>query len=164
MSEDAALLIERLGLAPHPEGGWYRQVHRSGLKVQTPGGERTALTTIYYLLEQNGLERSGTSRWHVVDADEVWHFYAGALLELFIYYPGTGQLSQRTLGSPADGHEAVAVVHAGSWQAARTTGSYSLMGCTVGPGFEFSGFQFVSALADHQQHFKGEMRTLMSLL
>jgi predicted cupin superfamily sugar epimerase len=159
VSEDAGRLIERLGLAPHPEGGWYRQVHRSALRVQTPGGERTALTTIYYLLEQ-----SQVSRWHVVDADEVWHFYAGAPLELFIYYPGTEQLSRRTLGSAAEGTDSVAVVNAGSWQAARSAGSYSLMGCTVGPGFEFSGFKFVSALADHQRHFKGEMHSLASLL
>lgn len=159
MSEDAHGLIERLRLAPHPEGGWYRQLHRSGLKVQTPAGERAALTTIYYLLERNA-----ASRWHVVDADEVWHFYAGAPFELFIYYPGREQLSRRTLGSPAEGHDSVAVVTAGSWQAGRSTGSYSLMGCTVGPGFEFSGFQFVSALADHERHFKGEMRSLADLL
>src|SRR5512145_788844 len=109
MSEDAHGLIERLRLAPHPEGGWYRQLHRSALKVQTPAGERAALTTIYYLLEQNA-----TSRWHVVDADEVWHFYAGAPFELFIYYPAREQLSRRTLGSPAEGHDSVAVVTAGS--------------------------------------------------
>lgn len=118
-----------------------------------------ALTTIYYLLEQDEI-----SRWHVVDADEVWHFYAGAPLELCIYYPPTHQLSRRVLGSPVDDHDSVAVVAAGSWQAARGTGSYSLMGCTVGPGFEFSGFRFVAGLADHQRHFKGELQSLASLL
>jgi hypothetical protein len=159
VSAGAHQLIERLGLTPHPEGGWYRQVHRSLLKVQTEQGERAALTTIYYLLEQDA-----ASRWHVVDADEVWHFYAGAPLELNIYDPGAEQLARHELGSPAEGHGSVAVVPAGSWQSARSTGDYSLMGCTVGPGFEFSGFRFVSALADHARHFKGDLRCLAGLL
>lgn len=159
MSGEAQRLIDRLGLAPHPEGGWYRQVHRSALKVQTPGGERAALTTIYYLLE-----RDQVSRWHVVDADEVWHFYAGAPLELFIYYPQAEQLSRRELGSPADERDAVAVVSAGSWQAARCTGAYSLTGCTVGPGFEYGGFRFVADLNDHERHFAGPLRAVADLL
>src|SRR5262245_13809769 len=152
MSGDAQRLIERLGLAPHPEGGWYRQVHRSAIRVQAPGGERAALTTIYYLLERDQL-----SRWHVVDADEVWHFYAGAPLELFIYYPQTQQLSRRELGSPAAERDAIAVVPSDAWQAARSTGEYSLVGCTVGPGFEFGGFRFVSDLRDHAGHFEGHL-------
>lgn len=159
MSGDAQRLIERLGLAPHPEGGWYRQVHRSSLKVQTSAGERTALTTIYYLLE-----RDQVSRWHAVDADEVWHFYAGAPLELFIYYPQVERLSRRELGSPAEEREAVAVVPAGNWQAARCTGAYSLLGCSVGPGFEYRGFRFVSDLPDHERHFAGALHGLAHLL
>lgn len=159
MSDEPHRLIELLGLTPHPEGGWYRQVHRSRLRVQTPSGERAAITTIYYLLEQHGF-----SRWHVVDADEVWHFYAGAPFELFIYYPDAEQLSRRLLGSPVEDDDSVAVVPAGSWQAGRSTGTYSLMGCTVGPGFEFSGFRFIADLADHQRHFKGEMCSLAQLL
>lgn len=159
MSDEARNLIERLRLAPHPEGGWYRQIHRSALLVRTPRGERSALTTIYYLLEKEAV-----SRWHVVDADEVWHFYAGAPLELYIYDPRAQRLGRRELGSPADGREAVAVVDAGQWQAARSSGDYSLVGCNVGPGFEFSGFQFVSSLADHQRHFEGGLRPLAHLL
>ena len=159
MSSEAQRLIERLGLAPHPEGGWYRQVHRSTVNVQTPAGERAALTTIYYLLEQGSI-----SRWHVVDADEIWHFYAGASLELNIYDPRTEQLARRELGFPADGHDSVAVVDAGSWQAARGRGAYSLMGCTVAPGFEFTGFRFVSALPGHERHFKGDLHSLAYLL
>jgi predicted cupin superfamily sugar epimerase len=159
MSRSAQRLIERLGLAPHPEGGWYRQVHRSSLKVQTPGGERAALTTIYYLLERNQV-----SRWHVVDADEIWHYYAGAPLELFLYYPQTQQLSRRELGSPVEGRDGIAVVPAGAWQAARCTGDFSLTGCTVGPGFEFSGFRFVSDLHDHERHFDGALKSLADLL
>lgn len=159
MRRDAQRLIERLGLAPHPEGGWYRQVHRSSLKVQTPGGERTALTTIYYLLERDQL-----SRWHVVDADEIWHYYGGAPLELFIYYPQTQQLSRRELGSPIEGRDGVAVVAAGAWQAARSSGEFSLTGCTVGPGFEFSGFRFVSDLPDHERHFAGALHAFADLL
>jgi predicted cupin superfamily sugar epimerase len=73
--DSAAQWIEQLGLQPHPEGGWYREVHRTAARVETERGVRSALTTIYYLLEQGQL-----SRWHVVESDEVWHFYGGAPL------------------------------------------------------------------------------------
>jgi predicted cupin superfamily sugar epimerase len=159
MSSDAQRLIERLRLAPHPEGGWYRQVYRSSMTVQMPDGERAAMTTIYYLLE-----RDQVSRWHVVDADEVWHYYGGAPLELFIYYPQTQQLSRRELGSPPEGRDAIAVVAAGAWQAARSKGAFSLMGCTVAPGFEYSGFRLVSDLDDHQRHFAGALHDFADLL
>ena len=92
-SRRAVDLIAQLALQPHPEGGWYREIYRSPVVVQTARGSRSALTTIYYLLESTQL-----SRWHVVQADELWHFYAGAPLELLAYTPGTRAFERRILG------------------------------------------------------------------
>ena len=75
-------VIEKLDLKPHPEGGWYREIYRSSDRVHTSRGARSAITTIYYLLERNQV-----SRWHVVAADEIWHFYEGSPLELLAYDP-----------------------------------------------------------------------------
>ena len=159
MSDRSRDIIERLGLVRHPEGGWYRQLHRSRATVTTPHGIRSALTTIYYLLEKGEV-----GRWHVIDADEVWHFYCGARLELLIYDPQSAQLTRCELGSPDKGSEAVGIVPVGAWQAARSRGDYSLVGCSVGPGFEFEGFQFVSSIPDHERHFKGELGAFSNLL
>lgn len=129
MNERARELIETLGLAPHPEGGWYRQVYRSEEKVtrQRDGAERSALTTIYFLLVE------GTySAWHRVASDEVWHFYEGDPLELLIRDDAPVRL---------DAANRVHVIPAGTWQAARPLGTYTLVGCTVGPGFDFADFE-----------------------
>jgi uncharacterized protein len=129
MNERARELIETLGLQPHPEGGWYRQVYRSEEKVvrQRDGAERSALTTIYFLLME------GTySAWHRVASDEVWHFYEGDPLELLIRDAAAVRL---------DAANRVHVVPAGAWQAARPLGAYALVGCTVGPGFDFADFE-----------------------
>jgi predicted cupin superfamily sugar epimerase len=152
----AADLVSTLALQPHPEGGWYREIYRSPTRVETPRGSRSALTTIYYLLEQKQL-----SRWHVVQADEIWHFYAGAPLELVAYTPTSRAVERHLLDSPTS---SVAVIPTGVWQAARSLGEYSLVGCTVGPGFEFADFQFVSALASHAEHFTGALEPYASLL
>ncbi len=152
-------LIDQLSLSPHPEGGWYREVYRSRERVQTRRGLRAALTTIHYLLEGQQL-----SRWHVVEADEVWHFYAGDGLELLGYDPAAGHLERHVLGDVREGHETVAVIPAGLWQAARTLGEYSLVGCTVGPGFEFEDFRFVAALPEHAAHFTDKLAPFVSLL
>jgi uncharacterized protein len=152
-------LIARLELQPHPEGGWYRELYRSATRVQTPRGERSALTKIYYLLEQNQF-----SRWHVIDSDEVWHFYTGAEIEVFSYDPQTTILQRHILGSPLDGRESVAVIPAGHWQAARTIDGFALVGCSVAPGFEFSEFRFVSAMPEHAEHFSGLMAPFADLL
>jgi uncharacterized protein len=150
-------LVEKLALQSHPEGGWYREIYRARARVQTERGSRAALTTIYYLLEQRQL-----SRWHVVESDEVWHFYTGAPLELLEYDPSTGRLVQHVLGDVRQGHESAAVIAPGVWQAARSrgdwsrgSGDYSLVGCSVGPGFEFEDFRFVKALSGHEGHFSG---------
>ena len=128
MNERARELIETLGLAPHPEGGWYRQVYRSEEKVtrQRDAAERSALTTIYFLLVE------GTySAWHRVASDEAWHFYEGDPLELLT----------RDAVTRLDATNRVHVIPAGTWQAARPLGAYTLVGCTVGPGFDFADFE-----------------------
>lgn len=131
MSPRALALIETLGLLPHPEGGYYREVFRSAETVQPMDSrpERAALTTIYFLLPAGAY-----SRWHVVRSDEVWHFYEGAPLELLC---GDERL---LLGPVAPGQAPVQIVPAGVWQAARSQGEYTLVGCTVAPGFDFSDF------------------------
>ena len=124
-------LIATLGLQPHPEGGWYRQVFKSGERVVrvSDGANRAALTTIYFLLIEGTF-----SAWHRVKSDEVWHWYEGDALELLT----------RNATTRLDEANRVHVVKAGEWQAARPMGAYVLVGCTVGPGFEFDDFEMTS--------------------
>jgi uncharacterized protein len=139
----AADLIRGLGLTPHPEGGYYREIFRSPARVQPLDGrtDRLALTTIYFLLVAGQV-----SRWHRVASDEVWHHYEGGPLELLVADAGFGDVSRRRLGPVADKTQPVHVVVAGEWQAARPIEAFTLVGCTVGPGFEFSDFQMLDAL------------------
>lgn len=152
-------LVTSLGLTPHPEGGWFREIHRSAASVQSARGPRAAVTTIHYLLEAEQL-----SRWHVVESDEIWHFEAGSPLELLAYNPGTRALQRHVLGALEQEREPVAVIPAGVWQAARSLGAHSLVGCTVGPGFDFQDFRFVSTLQGHEAHFQGELEALATWL
>lgn len=128
----AAEVIALLDLAPHPEGGHYRETFRD----VAPGGGRAASTAIYFLLQGDEV-----SRWHRVDAAEVWHWYAGAPLELRI--ADAGKDAQAViLGSHLEqGERPQIVVPANSWQSATSLGPWTLAGCTVAPGFEFSGFE-----------------------
>ena len=152
-------LIERLALQPHPEGGWYRELYRSAERVQTARGDRAALTQIYYLLEPGQF-----SRWHVIDSEEVWHFYAGAGLELYCYDPVSEKLQCHILGSPLEGNDSVAVIPPGCWQAARPLNGFALVGCSVAPGFEFSEFRFVSGMPGHEGHMARELAGHTALL
>ena len=129
---DHHAIIEHLGLQPHPEGGWYAETWR-----HDPGdGDRAAGTAIYYLLAAGQ-----RSHWHRVDATEVWHFYAGDLLRLRIHH-GDGPTDDVVLGTDlAAGQVPQAVVPPGAWQAAEPTGAWTLVGCTVSPGFTFEGFE-----------------------
>jgi uncharacterized protein len=156
---DARDLIRSLALEPHPEGGWYREIYRSRIRVAGPNGKRSALTTIYYLLE-----RGQASRWHVVASDEIWHFYHGAPLELLGYDPDSEVPTRQVLDHPTAGREPVAIIVAGVWQAARSLGDYSLLGCSVAPGFEFGDFRFVANLPQHARHFAGRLQDLRDLL
>ena len=123
-------LIRHLGLRPHPEGGHYRETFRA------PDSLRGASTAIYFLLKAG--ERS---HWHKVDADEIWHHYAGAPLELALSEDGRKRHLLR-LGIDFEiGELPQAVVPRGVWQAARSLGRWTLVGCTVAPAFEFRGFE-----------------------
>lgn len=127
-------LIDRLGLSPHPEGGWYRETWRD----DPADGGRGVGSAIYFLLCAG--ERS---HWHRVDAAEVWHHYAGDPLELAIA-EGDHHVVVR-LGADLDaGEEPQALVPARAWQAARTTGAWTLVGATVSPAFEFAGFELAA--------------------
>lgn len=139
MSVKSKALISKLGLLPHPEGGHYKELYRSASEVNFHSGKRSALTTIYFLLEENEC-----SRWHEVDADEVWHFYEGDGLELFLMPPDFSRIEKIELGEVSNGKQPVHVVPAGWWQAAKSVGEYALCGCTVAPGFEFAGFRFLN--------------------
>ena len=138
MHPRAAELIATLDLRPHPEGGFYREVFRSAARV-TPAdgrGPRAALTTIYFLLPE------GThSRWHRVASDEVWHLYEGGPLELLELDTSGRDLVRQRLAPVGGGAAPVHTVAAGRWQAARPLAGYALVGCTVGPGFDFADFR-----------------------
>ena len=140
MSAPVALRAEQvialLGLEPHPESGHFRETFRD---FKTVGAGRAASTAIYFLLRAG--ERS---HWHRVDAAEVWHWYAGAGLLLRIAEAGAGQVVR--LGADlAAGERPQAIVPAGAWQSAESLGAWTLVGCTVAPGFEFSGFELAAA-------------------
>lgn len=127
-------IIRHLALAPHPEGGHYRETARMG--AADGSGGRASGTCIYFLLAAG--ERS---HWHHVDATEIWHFYAGAPLILSISESDTGPKTDHILGPDlAAGAFPQQIVLPGHWQSARTTGDWTLVGCTVSPGFEFEGF------------------------
>jgi predicted cupin superfamily sugar epimerase len=134
MVVEADRLIELLGLKPHPEGGHFKETFRDF--GPPPAGRdghvgRSSSTAIYFLLKAGEV-----SRWHRVDAAEVWHFYRGAPLEL--------KIGKQTYILGPEIEEAQApqiVVPAGAWQAARSLGDYTLVGCTVAPGFEFEHFE-----------------------
>ena len=130
----AADIIRLLELRPHPEGGHFRQTFRD---TRTVDGTRAASTAIYFLLA-----RGERSHWHRVDAVEAWHYYAGAPLRLEIAADTNGAVDRVTLGPDlTGGQRPQAIVPAHVWQAAQSLGDWTLVGCTVAPGFEFEGFE-----------------------
>jgi uncharacterized protein len=130
--DNADRIIAHLNLAPHPEGGWYRQTWAG----PTVAG-RASGTAILFLLKAG--ERS---HWHRVDADEIWLFHAGAPLVLSVAATDAGPARDVRLGPDVlAGDAPQATVPASNWQAARTTGDWTLVGCTVSPGFRFEGFE-----------------------
>ncbi|MEL6264070.1 MAG: cupin domain-containing protein [Pseudomonadota bacterium] len=125
-------IIATLRLEPHPEGGWYRETWRAAAAP----GERAAGTAIYFLLDAGEF-----SHWHRVDADETWHHYAGAPLSLSLS-PNGHDAEARVLGTEILAGQAPQItVPAGWWQAATSLGAWTLVGCTVSPGFVFEGFE-----------------------
>jgi uncharacterized protein len=125
-------IIRLLDLRPHPEGGHYRETFRDAATV---AGGRPASTAIYFLLRAGEI-----SRWHRVDAAEVWHWHAGAPLSLAIVAGGS-RIDARLGTDLAAGERPQAVVPARAWQQAQSLGAWTLVGCTVAPGFEFAGFE-----------------------
>ncbi len=151
----AAQWIKRFELQPHPEGGFYRELFRSRTIAVTrypDGAPRAGLTTILFLLKRGQL-----GRWHRVASDESWHFHAGAPLELLTIDMPVGlapevrverqQIETRRLGPL----QPVLTVPAGSWQAAASRGAYTLVSCSVGPGFEFDDFRMLDAVREAER-------------
>jgi predicted cupin superfamily sugar epimerase len=155
VNSEAARVIERLALEPHPEGGYYREIYRAPQGVRTLDGrelERSASTAVYYVLADDDF--SAFNR--VQGSDEVWHLYAGGPVELHIIGEGGGH-TVLLLASDLERGEPVAVVPAGTWQAARLApgAEWAFCGCTVAPGFEFADFEVTPAgalLAAHPEH------------
>jgi hypothetical protein len=138
---DGALTVEDvvrlLDLARHPEGGFYRETWRD----RPEGGGRGSGTAIYYLLPGDEV-----SAWHRVDAAEIWHWHAGAALELSIGASGGGPVLVQRLGNRLQaGERPQRVVPPHAWQSARSLGAWSLVGCTVSPAFEFARFEMAPA-------------------
>lgn len=127
-------VISILGLAPHPEGGAFRETFRDPRPIDAAG--RGASTAIYFLLRQGEV-----SRWHRVDAAELWHWHAGAALALHIVADGQPETVQRLGCDLRAGERPQGLVPAGAWQQARSLGAWSLVGCTVAPAFEFARFE-----------------------
>ncbi len=127
MNADA--IIKHLDLQPHPEGGWYRQTHIDDAQPRAHG------TCIYFLLKAGE-----ASHWHKVDATEIWHYYAGAPLFLSLSETDQGPTTDHLLTPDLTKGAPQLIVPIHHWQKARSTGEYTLVGCTVSPGFTFEGF------------------------
>ena len=140
MNPRASDLIRALGLEPHPEGGYFREVFRSqrNVKPLDERSERSALTSIYFLLV-----KGQCSRWHRVRSDEAWHFQEGDPL-VVVWIDADNGVHEELLATGSPGGRSLCVVPAGCWQAAKPLGEFSLMGCTVGPGFDFQDFEMLS--------------------
>jgi hypothetical protein len=145
LDKDAQYWIKYLNLSPHPEGGYYRATYKSDLTIVRSAlpssyqGDRSASTAIYFLLDGRDF-----SAFHRIASDEVWHFYAGSSLVVYVIDPD-GNYSELHLGSD-EGEVFQAVVKAGCWFASRVKdgAGFALVGCTVAPGFEFADFELAT--------------------
>ncbi len=148
MHPRAVELIRTLKLEPHPEGGHFAQAFRSAAVVAPSDsrGSRRALTTIWFLLVEGSV-----SRWHRLLSDEAWHHYEGSPLELFIAPSGGGAVTRVVLGPLSEASAPLRVVPSGCWQAARPLGPYSLVGCSVAPGFEYDDFTLLASLPEGER-------------
>ena len=134
MNSDAAAIIKRLGLQPHPEGGHFAETWR-----HEAGEARGTGTAIYYLLSAG--ERS---HWHRVDATEIWHYYAGDTLKLLISEDGKSTKVHLLGPDLVNGQQPQIIVPEMAWQSAKPTGDWTLVGCTVSPAFDFAGFEMAA--------------------
>lgn len=141
-------LITKLNLSPHPEGGYYRETYRSSQEVLWNGQTLSAGTAILFLLLK------GQKSWcHRIPQDEIWHFYEGDPLELVFFSETDLKFHSVKLSNECR----TCTVPGGWWQAARPLGEYSLIGCTVSPGFEFRLFELLSADGEKRDHFRNVM-------
>ncbi|ETR74204.1 MAG: hypothetical protein OMM_00398 [Candidatus Magnetoglobus multicellularis str. Araruama] len=140
INKHAAQLIQRLDLVKHPEGGYYREVYRSESVFVSPknGQKRHAMTDIFFLLLAGQ-----KSRFHRIIHDEIWHFYKGDPLTLIDIQADNLEMSRITLGNTNSQLTFKHWIRGYNWQSAYTNGEYSLVGCTVAPGFEFDDFSFL---------------------
>lgn len=161
MTRRADALIAELRLESHPEGGHFRELFRSTCRVQPADrrGQRDALTTIFFLLREGEF-----SRLHRVLSDEIWHFYEGEPLELIVVRADFSACERVTLGPLERGGEPVAVVPAGDWQAAVPRGAYSLVGCSVGPGFDFADFSMLTDFPAEMEKLRQRYSDVADLL
>lgn len=152
-------LIERLQLVRHPEGGWYRESYRSKEVIQEEAlpnrfaGDRSISTAIYFLLQAGGI-----SSFHRIKSDEIWHFYAGETLILHVIAPQREYYHLKLGTNIKDGESLQCAIPAGCWFGAEASGSgYSLVGCTVAPGFDFADFELgnrddlINQYPDHKE-------------
>ena len=146
-----ATLIAQLGLKPHPEGGHFAEVYRSAHQVLSPVHEarRAAVTDIYFLLPGDAY-----SAFHRVEHDEVWHLYEGAPLEIVEFDDSSGTIRRTTLNPVGQPPAFKHTVIGGNWQAARSLGSYTLVGCTVAPGFSFDDFTLMRSDREISDNFR----------
>lgn len=163
MDDRARSLISALSLEPHPEGGYFREVHRSEHDVMpTDGrGPRPAMTTILFLVTAGN-----PSRVHRLRSEEVWTPLAGDPLELHVAAPDFSRSVAHRLGPPGPGADAetLAVVPADHWQAAETAGDLSLVSCVVAPGFTFEDFSMLRDDADARASFEERRPELVHLV
>ena len=139
-------LIEKYNLVPHPEGGYFSEIYKSKQSVQSQviNKERKSVTHIYFLLLAGQM-----SLFHKVVHDEIWNFYEGDPIKL-LKYDGL-KIKEEILGPAAKNY--VSIVEGGVYQAAESTGAYSLVGCTVAPGFEFEDFSFLRDELETKKNF-----------
>jgi predicted cupin superfamily sugar epimerase len=153
MHPRAEALVEHLEMLSHPEGGYFREIYRSAVQVVPSDGRpaRPALTTIAYLLVKGQL-----SPWHRVASDEAWHHYEGDPLELTWIDAVQQRVVRRLLGPVAGDQVPMVVVPAGCWQSERSLGAYTLVGCTVAPGFVYEDWELLSLGAPHRRDAPGQ--------
>ncbi len=161
MNPRASELINQLDLKHHPEGGYFREVFRSGRLVKAADSqeELSAVTEIYFLLTAGEF-----SRLHRISRDELWHYYEGADLELFWIDEERRKYHACLLGGVRDERRPFAAIPAGCWQGARTTGEYTLVGCTVAPGFDFSDFRLLRNDPEEAKKIKSRFPGLAMLI
>lgn len=142
MSTEVQYWMNQLNLLPHPEGGFYREIYRSVDVLNFPDfhGDRNVSTAIYYLLTEGSF-----SAFHRIRSDECWHFYAGDPLSIHIFHPD-GLFETKVIGNHVNNNlQPFAFVPKNAWFAAKSNGVYSLVGCTVAPGFCFEDFEMAKA-------------------